>query len=415
MFNKKHLIFIALLSTLAVGCKRATENTTGGIDPETGRPTAPQKNQSAEAPNVKWDWNAFPRENTLALGRMKIQIKPKQTLNIKSEVGGVLTIKVDGETSTVKKGYEWALMNAEKLSEAETKLAIKKRQLKLENMKASELELPAKLKAARNDLEKARKRIKLMEAVLKSPAMQEHAADLFDGDISKVSRETLVRAKEDFSLAEKRLAFLETFQEQEQKDAKELGRIEISDDERAYSEAKERSVYTVPFDGELRLRLGLVDGQKDYSVASREIIATLSDFTQIHAHLVVQNVPWISLEPDTLRLRLSDANRTVMPFFQDKVIQNERTRQDERTYIFSVPFQGNQKLKRLVGTQLDGELITQLPEKCWIVPKVKISVYALGKTKKFDWEEVVEALWPGAKVLAVGHSELAISYTPAAK
>jgi len=46
------------------------------------------------------------------------------------------------------------------------------------------------------------------------------------------------------------------------------------------------------------------------------------------------------------------------------------------------------------------------------VPKYDVSLFALGKSDSIDWAEIVEELWPGAKVVAEGLSELAISYHP---
>ena len=44
-----------------------------------------------------------------------------------------------------------------------------------------------------------------------------------------------------------------------------------------------------------------------------------------------------------------------------------------------------------------------------------VSLYALGKTKTLDWCEMVDQLWPGAKVTAEGMKSLAIDFIPAAR
>jgi len=128
--------------------------------------------------------------------------------------------------------------------------------------------------------------------------------------------------------------------------------------------------------------------------------------------LKISNASWINLSPKRLLLQLNDQAKTLMPFLKDRIDKDKRTHREERKYVFSVPLENNEALKRLVGTQMKGELIYKLPKTCYIVPKYNLSLYALGKTDAVDWGEMVSVLWPGAKVLAEGLSYVAIDYQP---
>ena len=91
-------------------------------------------------------------------------------------------------------------------------------------------------------------------------------------------------------------------------------------------------------------------------------------------------------------------------FSDDRIEKDSRTRREERKYVFSIPLESNKDLKRLVGTQLNGDLIYRLPTRCYIVSKYDLSLYALGKTDSTDWNSIVGQLWPDVTVIAEGRT-----------
>ena len=147
-----------------------------------------------------------------------------------------------------------------------------------------------------------------------------------------------------------------------------------------------------------------------YTVSSRETIATISDYEEIHAHISVSKAKWVNLQPERLYIELSDRSKTLMDFRDDRIDRDPRSRKEERKYIFSIPLKNNESLKRLAGTQLQGKLIYKLPETCYIVPKYDLSLYANGKTESIDWNSRVRELWPAASILAEGRTNLAIKF-----
>ena len=95
--------------------------------------------------------------------------------------------------------------------------------------------------------------------------------------------------------------------------------MDTKEDKRNLQIAKDRSVYKVPFDGELRREVQFVEGQKEYTVSTRETIATPNNYDEIHAHLKVAISDWISLDPSRLYLQLNDKNNTLMQFKDDRI------------------------------------------------------------------------------------------------
>ncbi|MFC4992945.1 hypothetical protein [Rubritalea tangerina] len=363
-----------------------------------------------EEVEVSWDWAKYDRLNELSLQTLPVDIKPRQSLAIKSEAAGILTLELEGDVHEVRKGMRFARMDVDTLAEQGERLAILEEKRLLEDMRAEKLDLPEKKRLAKEELQEARRKVRLMEMIMDNPAMEEMSAELFGGDIASVTDTSFQEAKDALSLAEQKMAWADEYDEKLRKGQIRIQEMDFAKNERNYEQAKERSVYEAPFLGELRIELDYVEGQQEYTVGARETIATLNDYSEIHGHLRVKNASWINLSPQRLYIQLQDRDRTMMPFQDDRIILDKRTRKEERYYVFAVPLSQSESLKRLTGTQMRGDLVYKLPEVCYIVPKYDLSLYALGKSDSVDWAEMVGELWPGAKVIAEGLGDVAISY-----
>ena len=207
-------------------------------------------------------------------------------------------------------------------------------------------------------------------------------------------------AELDYEFAEKHEARLRA-------DEIRLSDMDMEDNREAFKEAKGQAEYIIPFDGELQINIPLIPGQNDYTVASREVIATLNDYTEIHGRLVVKNADWISLPPDSLQIRLKDKARTKLKFLDDRNISSTRGK-EERNYIFNIELEGNQELRRLTGSTLDADLLHNLGKPCYIVPKLQFSLYAMSRSKEREWDSILSDLFPDAEILAEGLEHLAI-------
>lgn len=364
-----------------------------------------------QEPEIIWDWNTFPQASELVLRNMPCDIQPKQSFQMQAEAAGIMTFMVTDKTKTVKKGDIIAKMDIETLSEAEERIKIQEEKRILEEMKDVELDQPIQKKQAAEELAEAQRKVRLLERILTSPAMTEMADELFP-NIGEVNQKSLTKAKEDLAFAEKKSILLKEVEKKLKAGALRIEDMDMAKTKRQHQDVKDRSEYKAPFTGELRLEVNYVQDQSEYTVSSRETIATISDYEEIHAHLKVANAKWVNLQPEKLHIQLNDKNKTLLEFHDDRIDRDERTRKEVRKYIFSIPLKNNESLKRLAGTQMQGELIYKLPESCYIVPKYDLSLYANGKTESlnWNWHSVVQQLWPSAKVLAVGRQNLAITF-----
>jgi len=313
---------------------------------------------------IIWDWDSFSQASELTLRTMPCDIQPKQAFEVKSEASGIMTFLITDRTRPVKKGELIAKMDVETLAETQERIEIGEQQSLLEELKSTELDEPEQRK----------------------------------------------KAEEELAFVEKKFLILDDVDKKLRKGAKRLQEMDLAKTKRQHEDVKERSLYKAPFDGELRLEISRVEGQTEYTVGARETIATINNYEEIHAHLSVARSKWVNLQPEQLYIELNDRNKTLLDFHDDRIERDQRTKKEERKYIFSVPLKGNESLKRLAGTQMQGKLIYKLPEPCYIVPKYDLSLYANGKTESIDWNSRVRELWPSASILAEGRTNLAIKF-----
>ncbi|MGJ8656189.1 MAG: hypothetical protein ACSHX6_07050 [Akkermansiaceae bacterium] len=388
-------LLVAFCSLLP-SCDKQKESTSTPLNPE---PVA-----------ATWDWNQYAQSTEMHLSSIPVDIQPKESYEVQSEGSGIITLELTKKNTLVKKDQLIARMDVEDLGEQEIRLDLTKEKIEIAKMKQDSLEIPEKKKQAKEELAEARLKVRRLKLMLNHPATKEFSAELFGGDIGEIDQKALAEAEENLSLAEKKFAFAEDFEERLLAGDRVIQEMDRKKSERTLQQLKDRSVYRVPFDGELRLEVNFIEGQQEYTVSSRETIATLNNYDEIHAHLKVANSEWISLEPKRLYIQLSDKENTLLEFKDDRIEKDKRTQREERKYIFSVPLEENTKLKRLTGTQMNSTLIYRLPEQCFIVPKYDVSLFALGKTDSLVWRDVVKTLWPNAKLLGVGHKDLAIKF-----
>jgi len=360
-------------------------------------------------PEIVWDWDAYPKSSELTLRSMPCDIQPKRTFELKSDAGGIITFLITDKTATVKKEELIAKMDVETLSEAEERIKISEQQSLLEELRSIELEQPEQRKKAEEELAEAQRQVELLEKILTSPAMAKMADELFP-NIGEVNDKALLKAKEDLAFVEKKFVILDDVDKKLREGSKRIQEMDLAKTKRQHEDVKERSLYKAPFDGELRLEVDYIEGQSEYTVSARETIASINDYEEIHAHISVARAKWVNLQPEQLYIELNDRNKTQLEFHDDRIERDQRTRKEERKYIFSVPLEDNLDLKRLAGTQLQGDLIYRLPEPCYIVSKYDLSLYANGKTESIDWNARVRELWPSATILAQGRTNLAIKF-----
>lgn len=373
--------------------------------------------QEPEKPVFVWDWDKQKQAEELQLGTKRVNIQPKQSVEVLANAAGKLTLLMDKRQDDVSKGFHFAQMDREKLQNEKVKLDIEARAQSVERTREEEFARPIKIREAEKLLEEARKYLAQIELIRNSPSLKKNASEIFGADFKNLKAEDYELAKQDFDLAKRQLDMMKEVDDDLYEDQLHLQKLQREEALKSYEEKKESSEYKTSFKGELRIELpDYVPGQTEYAVTSRTSIATLNDYEEMHALLAIEGAAWVRLDPGSLLIRLKDSKDTEMPYSEEKVVKNTQTRREERSYVFALPTETNPDLKRLSGTTLEADLIAKLGKPCYIVNKVDVAKLATMKKSNFKlWPDIVNHIWPGAKVLAVGHREVAVDYDPSKK
>ena len=162
---------------------------------------------------ITWDWNKYAKATEMHLSAIPVDIQPKKSYDMKSEGSGTITFEINEKNTTVKKDQLIARMDVENLTEQEKRLQIAKESADIAQMKEDELVLPVKKKEAKEELEEARRKVKLLRLMLTNPATKEYANELFPEGIGNIDEKAMAEAEENLSLAEKSYAFAKDFEE----------------------------------------------------------------------------------------------------------------------------------------------------------------------------------------------------------
>jgi len=395
-------ILLTILVTAVPSCWDDSTSKEASGSPEEGNSVLKPKSE-------EWSWEEFPIQEELTLATSQVSVHPKKSIAIKAAATGILTLNINEEVTTQKKGFLWAQMNTEKLRSEEEKIKIADRERTIGVLKVENIDIPEREAEVLEELLKARKKVELLRR-LRAAESLEHLTDLVGISQQDLSDSSLEKAEEALARAEIKIKFARDYDKTLLEDSNRLKELNARDAKKLYNELKVQSEYHIPFNGELRINLGLIPGQSNYTVSTRETLATLNDYSDIHAHLAIKNAGWIALPPESLSLLLKDRVKTKFTFLADRFITDNRGR-EERNYIFNSSLQENENLKRLTGSTLDATLVHQLEKPCYIVPKLELSLYALERTKSSEWRDIIKDLFPEAELYAEGLENVAI-YTP---
>lgn len=93
--------------------------------------------------------------------------------------------------------------------------------------------------------------------------------------------------------------------------------------------------------------------------------------------------------------------------FSFKKIERVQLR-EEACYYFVLSADQTEVASRLVGMDVPGELWLSLDRPARVVPKLALVMQLPTAFQKRNWAEAAAQVWPGARVVAEGQSEIAI-------
>jgi hypothetical protein len=123
----------------------------------------------------------------------------------------------------------------------------------------------------------------------------------------------------------------------------------------------------------------------------------------------IRRPEWRVVDPSRLQLRYSVRGRPPLAAtFQRSVLQ-ENLGRDELVYIFQFADAHRAAARPLAGGQVALQLVLQLNEPVRIIPKIDLMLAAPAAFRDQGWEAGAAAALPGARLLAIGETHLALA------
>jgi hypothetical protein len=139
-------------------------------------------------------------------------------------------------------------------------------------------------------------------------------------------------------------------------------------------------------------------------------LAWLQDFSRQHVRLVLRQTDWRLVDPARLTLRLGTGTlgRPLSAGFVRRLTEEVFGR-EELAYYFVVDPERTTEARPLVGGQVGAQVIAALPETAHLVPKLDLVLAEPATFRLEGWTGGLAKLLPGARVLLVGETHLAIA------
>lgn len=166
------------------------------------------------------------------------------------------------------------------------------------------------------------------------------------------------------------------------------------------------------FTGELTLIPTPPPAGTPLRVESGTDLALLQDFSSLQARVVIKRAEWRLAEAPALRVRIGAGIRGAIQGSYLRGIVEEVNGREESVYYFHLPEEKRTEARTLAGGQVSAVLLSILPEPAHLVPKLDLALADPALFREAGWVGGVTRLFPGARVLMIG--ETAIAIAPAA-
>jgi hypothetical protein len=165
----------------------------------------------------------------------------------------------------------------------------------------------------------------------------------------------------------------------------------------------------MPFEGELALVPPPPPAGKPLRVPLGADLALRRDFSAIQASVPIRRTEWRVVDPARLQLRYAHRGRGgIAATFHRSLLQEVQGR-EELLYVFLFPDAQRDAARPLAGGQVAMQLVLRLDETARIIPKIDLILAAPAAFRDEGWEAGVAAALPGARLLALGETHLAVA------
>ncbi len=354
------------------------------------------------------DLTQFPEADEILLGTISAEVQPIRQLRIKAPVAGLLHLRLPPAGTRLTKGTIWAEFEP-------ARLEIEREALELARELLDAREVPSlRLEHARTraDLNERLEEIERQAAMLRRILQQPDLADLYlNQESSDAGQPHRVRSMLD--LLERQAAPLREvlrYVGSPRQDELELRvlRLKLEQQQLDLDRRVRDSRLAMPFDGEITLVPPLPPPGDPLLVESGMDLARLQDFSRITARAVVRRSEWRLVDASRVSLRIPAGGGELRAIHSRSLAEDVFGR-EELVYYFAFHANQTAPARALVGGQVSAQLMATLPAPARLVPKLVLILANPALFQQAGWEGAVPELIPGARVVLVGETHVAIA------
>lgn len=377
------------------------------------------------------DTSKYPQATEIVLASLPADIQPIRSVRVKSPTDGLLTLRLPASGGRLPEGTIWGEFDPERLQLETEAVTLARTLFKEKETPKLRLELAraaAELSERRGELDR---QADMLTRIANDPALAElyasETTNALEGppSASSVNASTpptdatasasngadvaalAARLRAQLALIDDVLRYAGTPRENElEHRALELKlRAQELDVARRLHEFR----LTMPFEAEISLIPPPPPAGKPLRVPLGADLALIQDFSAIQARVPIRRAEWRVVDPARLQLRYAPRGRAPLAAtFQRSVLQENGGR-EELIYLFQFADSHRAAARPLTGGQVAMQLVLRLDEQASIIPKIDLLLAAPAVFRDDGWEAGVAHVIPGARLLALGETHLAVA------
>jgi hypothetical protein len=364
-----------------------------------------------------FDASKYPSSDELVLAYLPADVQPIRSVRVKSPIDGLLSLALPSTGARLPEGAVWGEFDPERLKLESEAVALART---LFEEKASP-QLSLELARTAGELAERRAELDRQIGMLTRIANDPSLAELYGGDTAADSTAKVPtgdeiatlsnRLKQQLALIDRVLRFAGTPGENEHEQRALELKLKVQELDVAQRLRELR--LTMPFEGEIILIPTAPPAGRPLRVPTGTDLALIQDFSAIQARVPVRRAEWRIVTPSRLYLRyVARPGGVITAGYQRSVIQ-ETFGRDELLYIFQFPDAFRPLARTLAGGQVMMHLVLKLEQDAVIIPKIDLLVASPAAFREGGWETGIAAVLPGARLLAVGDTHLAVALASA--
>ncbi len=352
--------------------------------------------------------DAYPRQSEIVLGTVVAEIRPARAQRIKAPASGLLHLTLPSAGKPIEAGVLWG-----EFEPARSRLEREAFDLAREVFEGREKPgLALEQARARAELADRLDEIQRQATMLGKIIADPELAGLYLSGEDKPADTTAVRAmRERLQQQEELIREVLTYVGSADQARVETRLLELKLLQQAL-DLKRRDEETrlrAAFPGELTLIPPPPPAGTPLRVESGSDLALLQDFSSLQARVVIRRAEWRLADAPALRVRIGAGVRGSIQASYLRGLVEEVNGREESVYYFHIPEEKRTEARTLAGGQVSAVLVSTLPQPAHLVPKLDLALADPALFREAGWAGGVARLFPGARVLMIGETAVAIA------